>query len=57
MKKILCCTIGVVLSCFAVAQDSAWRHVNISVIPRVLSTKINVEVDYEQDTKFLAIQE
>ena len=54
MKKILCCTIGVVLSCFAVAQDSAWRHVNISVIPRVLSTKINVEIDYGQDTKFFS---
>ncbi len=34
MKKTWCVLIGVVLSCFAIAQDSAWRHVNITVIPR-----------------------
>ena len=36
------------------AQDSAWRHVSITVLPRLLSNKINVEVDFGGDTKFFS---
>ena len=54
MNKFVCTSIAVMIGYVAMAQDSSWRHVNISVVPRVLSTKINVEVDYGQDTKFFS---
>ncbi len=37
---------------FSFSQDSSWRHVSISVVPRLLSNKINVELDYGTETKF-----
>jgi hypothetical protein len=54
MRKFICLAIAAAIGTCAMAQDSAWRHVSISVIPRVLSNKINVEVDYGQDTKFFS---
>ena len=54
MKKITLFSIGLMLSLFSLAQDSSWRHVQITVLPRLLSNKINVEVDYGQDTKFFS---
>ena len=37
---------------FSVAQDSAWNHCTIKIIPREFSQKVNVEIDYGQDTHF-----
>ena len=54
MKKLILFSIGLIMSLCSFAQDSSWRHVQITVIPRVLSNKINVEVDYGQDTKFFS---
>ncbi len=54
MKKI-CFSFAFVLFVLAAnAQDSSWRHVQINIVPRLLSNKINVEVDYGQDTKFFS---
>lgn len=54
MKKMFLLSIALIFTCIAMAQDSSWRHVQISVIPRLLSNKINVEVDFGQDTKFFS---
>jgi hypothetical protein len=54
MKKLALFSIGILMTLFALAQDSSWRHVQITVVPRLLSNKINVEVDYGQDTKFFS---
>lgn len=54
MKKLTLFCIGLMISFFSLAQDSSWRHVQITVLPRLLSNKINVEVDYGQDTKFFS---
>jgi hypothetical protein len=54
MKKITFLFICLSVVANSYCQDSAWRHVQITVIPRVLSNKINVEVDYGQDTKFFS---
>src|SRR5690349_9970339 len=54
MKKIGFLIMGIIFAAVAYSQDSSWRHVQITVIPRMLSNKINVEVDYGQDTKFFS---
>ena len=54
MKQILSFLLIVMFGFGAAAQDSSWRHVQITVVPRMLSNKINVEVDYGQDTKFFS---
>ena len=54
MKKIFIFSICLCLSSHLFAQDSAWRHVSITVLPRLMSNKINVEVDYGGDTKFFS---
>jgi hypothetical protein len=52
MKKIFILLVALILGFFTFSQDSSWRHVSISVLPRLLSNKINVEVDYGTETKF-----
>ena len=52
MKKILIVSIVFFLGLHSFSQDSSWRHVSISVLPRLLSNKINVEVVYGTETKF-----
>ena len=54
MKKIFTLTLFSFLTAFAFAQDSSYRHVSITVLPRLMSNKINVEVDYGGDTKFFS---
>ena len=52
MKKISILSFAVILAFCSFSQDSSWRHVSISVFPRLLSNKINVELDYGTETKF-----
>jgi len=54
MKKFLALAFFCLASSFAFAQDSSYRHVSITVLPRLMSNKINVEVDYGGDTKFFS---
>ena len=54
MKKLIILSAFLFCTCMVFAQDSAWRHVSITVLPRLLSNKINVEVDYGADTKFFS---
>jgi len=54
MKKIFILSVFILSVCLTYAQDSSWRHVSITVLPRALSNKINVEVDYGADTKFFS---
>lgn len=54
MKKILFVCLCTFVTTIAFAQDSSWRHVSITVLPRLMSNKINVEVDYGGDTKFFS---
>ena len=52
MKKLFILTFILAVGFFSYSQDSSWRHVSISVLPRLLSNKINVELDYGTETKF-----
>lgn len=54
MKKIIVFCFFLLVTGFVFAQDSAWRHVSITVLPRLMSNKINVELDYGADTKFFS---
>jgi len=54
MKKIIFLSAFLFTSLVGICQDSSWRHVQITVVPRMLSNKINVEVDFGQDTKFFS---
>ena len=54
MKKFIILAAFICSACVGLAQDSSWRHVSITVLPRLLSNKINVEVDYGGDTKFFS---
>jgi hypothetical protein len=54
MKKLVLLSVFFFGALAAFAQDSSWRHVSITVLPRLLSNKINVEVDYGGDTKFFS---
>ena len=54
MKKSFIFLLCFLFAAGAFAQDSAWRHVSITVLPRLMSNKINVEVDYGGDTKFFS---
>jgi len=54
MKKLLILSISIISACFAYAQDSSWQHVSITALPRALSSKINVELDYGGETRFFS---
>jgi hypothetical protein len=54
MRKTFFLVAALLIGSCIFAQDSSWRHVQITVVPRLLSNKINVEVDYGQDTKFFS---
>ena len=54
MKKTLLSFAFVFIATLSFAQDSSWSHVQITVVPRLLSNKINVEVSYGQDTKYFS---
>jgi len=54
MKKIIFLSFFIFIGIAAFAQDSSWRHVSITIMPRVLSNKINVEVDFGGETKYFS---
>ena len=54
MIKIFVLTLFCFASALAFAQDSSYRHISITVLPRLMSNKINVEIDYGGDTKFFS---
>ncbi|MFN2439371.1 MAG: hypothetical protein ABR503_09245 [Chitinophagaceae bacterium] len=54
MKKLFILLYFLFIGLIVIAQDSSWSHVSITVMPRVLSNKINVELDYGGETKFFS---
>jgi hypothetical protein len=54
MKKIIFLSLAILTNYIVHAQDSSWRHVSITIMPRLMSNKINVEVDFGGETKFFS---